>query len=412
MFIDPLSYIICFKGFIMKKVLQSAIFTLGLAIFSMLFGAGNLMYPLAVGIFSGTHTGWGIIGFNLTAICLPLIGILTMILYQGDYELFFSRLGKRSGKAMISICMLVMGPIIAMPRIVTLSHTMISPFLPFQVDSEPTMFASFIFAVVFLGITFLFTYRESKIVDILGMVVSPALLASLCFIICKGLMQAHKTIESNNSAGLAFFNSILRGYETLDLIGALFFSSIILTIIRNNNKNSAYSEKEYAVMGFKGGIIGTSLLALIYIGMSYLGAFYGEGLEHINSGELFREISLRILGSYGTCVIATAVLLACLSTAIALAAVIAEYAKKTFFHQTLSYGQSLALTLIACIPLSTAGLGSVLSLTAGPLTFIGYPMLITLTLCNLLHKLYGLQAVRIPVLLTFLVAISAYFYYF
>lgn len=394
----------------MKRFLQSEIITLGLAIFSMLFGAGNLMYPLAVGMFSGSQNPLGIAAFMITAICLPLIGIITMILYKGDYEVFFARLGKRAGELMIFICMLVLGPIIAMPRIVTLSHTMMTPFIPWDFLATPSTLASFVFTIIFLGATFLFTYRESKIVDILGLIVSPILLTSLAYIIIKGIMFAELPIQQAHSSSDIFFKNLVRGYETLDLIGALFFSSIILSIMRTNRQNKGCTEQQYALVGLKGGLIGTALLGIVYIGMSILGVYYGYGLENINSGELFREISLRILGGYGTLIVATAVLLACLSTAIALAAVIAEYAKNNIFKNKISYVQALLLTLLSCIPLATAGLGSVLKLTAGPLTFVGYPMLITLTLCNLAHKLWGFNAVRIPVLLTFLVSLAAYFY--
>lgn len=394
----------------MKRFLQSEIVTLGLAVFSMLFGAGNLMYPLAVGMFSGTQNPLGITSFMITAICLPLLGIITMILYKGDYEAFFARLGKQSGKLMIFVCMLVLGPIIAMPRIITLSHTMMTPFIPCDFLTQPSAGASFVFALIFLSITFIFTYRESKIVDILGLIVSPVLLGSLCYIIGKGLYYAQEPIEQIQSSTSVFFGNLVRGYETLDLIGALFFSSIILSIIRSNPQHKDCTEQQYALTGFKGGLIGTSLLAIVYIGMSVLGVFYGKGLEHINSGELFREISLRILGNCGTLIVALAVLLACLSTAIALAAVIAEYVKNKLFNNNITYAQALLLTLISCIPLATAGLGWVLSLTAGPLTFVGYPMLIALTICNLAHKAWGFNAVRIPVLLTFIVSLGAYFY--
>jgi LIVCS family branched-chain amino acid:cation transporter len=392
----------------MKRLLQSEIVALGLAIFSMLFGAGNLVYPLAVGAFSGTKNAIGMTGFMATAICLPLIGIITMILYNGDYETFFRRLGKKSGDIMILICMIIMGPLIAMPRIVTLSHSMVAPFLPFDFLSNPSMLSSFIFALIFLGITFLFTYRESKIVDILGYVVSPALLISLMYIIIKGMLCADYPIYNTQTNSLVFFTNLLRGYETLDLLGALFFSSIILTILRANPENHSKSEQQFAFVGLQGGLIGISLLAVVYVGMSILGMYYGHGLEQ---AELFRGISIRVLGGTGTLIVATAVLMACLSTAIALAAVIAEYAQHTLFKNKISYTKALLLTLASCLPLSTFGLSYVLALTAGPVTFVGYPVLIVLTLCNLSHKLWGTNFVRIPVLATFFLSLSAYFYW-
>lgn len=395
----------------MKRILQSELVTLGLAIFSMLFGAGNLIYPLSVGMFSGDANFIGIIGFLITAVCLPLIGIISMILFNGNYEAFFHRLGTKTGDFIIFLCLLIIGPMIAMPRIVTLSHTIMAPFMPtaFLQDTHSTL-SSFIFALIFLGITFLFTYRESRIVDVLGRVVSPLLLVSLGCIIIKGILYSQGAAPAIHTNMHIFLTNLMRGYETLDLLGALFFSSIILVILRANPKNKNKSEQQLALIGLQGGLIGISLLAIIYVGMSLLGMYYGYGLEHINSGELFREVSLRIVGVHGTVIIATAVFMACLSTAIALAAVIAEYVQHTLFSKKISYVQALLITLLSCVPLSTAGLDYVLHLTGGPITFVGYPTLIALTIANMLHKLCGFNMVRIPVYLTFITTLVLYYW--
>lgn len=400
-----------FIGLFMKRILQSELVTLGLAIFSMLFGAGNLMYPLAVGMFSGSANMLGITAFLITAVCLPLIGIISMILFNGDYEAFFGRLGKKTGNFMIFLCLIIIGPLIAMPRIITLSHTIMAPFIPLAILQDThSMLSSFVFALIFLSITFLFTYRENHIVDVLGQVVSPLLLLSLGSIIIKGIVSAQEIVLSLHSHKEVLYTNLMRGYETLDLLGALFFSSIILVILRSNPKNKNKSEQQLAWLGLQGGLLGISLLALVYVGMSVLGMYYGHGLEHINSGELFREVSLRIVGVSGTLIIATAVLMACLSTAIALAAVLAEYVQHTLFGSSISYVQALLLTLASCLPLSTAGLGYVLHLTAGPITFVGYPTLIALTIANMAHKLLGINTVRIPVYLTFAATLYAYYY--
>src|ERR1700754_5063066 len=118
----------------MKKFLQSHVVEIGLAIFSMLFGAGNLMYPLQVGIESADKNIWGIIGFMLTAVCLPVLGFVSMILFNGNYNAFFKRLGSVAGSLLIFACMVVIGPLIGIPRITTLSHTMTAPFLPAPLD--------------------------------------------------------------------------------------------------------------------------------------------------------------------------------------------------------------------------------------------------------------------------------------
>ena len=116
-----------------KSVTQSSqisLTTLGLAIFSMLFGAGNIIYPIKAGVVSGNQNFFGIIGFLLTGVLLPVIGLVAMILFDGDYKKFFYRLGNMPGFMAILFCMFIIGPIIAMPRCITVPYEMILPFLP------------------------------------------------------------------------------------------------------------------------------------------------------------------------------------------------------------------------------------------------------------------------------------------
>lgn len=391
----------------MKKFFNSTTVVTGLAIFSMLFGAGNLMYPLKAGMVSGEHFLLGMLGFSLTAVCLPVAGLLSMILFDGNYEAFFNRLGKIPGQLMIFACMMIIGPMLAIPRITTLSHTMMSPFMPILNTINPLN--SFIFSIVFLGITFLAAYRENKIVEILGNFISPALLAALAIIIFKGIFSAEKVVQSTLAPTEIFKQNLIRGYETLDLLGALFFAAIVLNILKNTlGQQISQNPRLLAWVGLKAGIIGVSCLGLVYIGMSYLGAYYGHGLENANAGELFREISFKILGTHGAFVIATAVLMACLSTSIALSAVVAEYVQFSIFRNKISFVTALVITLLACIPLSVGGLNQILGLTAGPIVYIGYPVLIAVTFCNIAYKLFDFKPIKIPVLATLILAIVSY----
>src|SRR5438105_15709989 len=102
--------------------------TVAFAVFSMFFGAGNLIYPLQVGLTSGITGIVGLIGFLLTAVLLPFLGLLAMTLFDGNYNAFFNRLGVVPGQLLLCVCLMVIGPVIAIPRIVTLSHVMTAPF--------------------------------------------------------------------------------------------------------------------------------------------------------------------------------------------------------------------------------------------------------------------------------------------
>lgn len=384
----------------MKKILQSDIVSIGLAIFSMFFGAGNLIYPIKVGMNAGQYNCYAIAGFLLTAVLLPLFGLIAMILFDGNYKAFLFRLGKIPGYLLLIACMLIIGPGIAIPRIITLSHTMMEPFLP--------SVSVFVFSLIFLGITFLCTFRENKIVDLLGKYISPLLLISLAIIVVKGFMIAQSSTDAISAPVDLFKKSFRTGFETLDLLGAIFFGSIILHILKNTVGKKGYDNKQLAYIGLKSGLLGISLLAIVYIGMSYLGVYHSYGLGLINPGLLFSKVSFRVLGCYGAAIIGLAVFMACLSTSIALSAVVGEFVQKELFRSKITFLQSLILVLVASIPLSIFGLDTVLELTAGPIIYIGYPMLIVLTFVNIAYKLWGFKSVKIPVVITGLIALATY----
>src|SRR3990167_2819934 len=111
----------------MKDSTQSGIWTIGLAIFSMLFGAGNIIYPIKCGVLTGSQNIFGISGFILTGVVLPIVGLVAMILFNGNYKLFFNRLGKIPGAMAILYCMLIIGPLLAMPRCITVPFEMLKP---------------------------------------------------------------------------------------------------------------------------------------------------------------------------------------------------------------------------------------------------------------------------------------------
>jgi branched-chain amino acid:cation transporter, LIVCS family len=385
----------------MKKILRSEVVVIGLAIFSMLFGAGNLMFPLNVGLMSGEYIVSGTIGFLVTAILLPLIGLLAIILFDGDYDRFFGRLGRRFGAFFVCVCMLVIGPVIGIPRIVDLSYTLIGPFIP-----QVTLFS---FSIVFLLIAFLGTVRERKIIDLLGYIIGPALLVSLGFIVVQGLFLPGCFSHASRDAMAGFLKNLKYGFSTLDLMATIFFGSIVLTIMKRNVKHASRVQlSHFALAGLKGGVIGCVLLAIIYIALSFIGYKHGCGFGMVNEGILFREIALHIVGVNGGIVVAMAVLMACFSTAIALLAVVAEYVHKTFFKSNGGYVLALLCVVAVSLVPCNLGLDVILRFTSGPIANVLYPVVIVLTLCNLAYKIIGFKSVRGPVWATLIVTSLVY----
>lgn len=378
----------------------------GLAVFSLLFGAGNLMYPISVGLMSGKYNYIGLTGFLITAVLLPLMGLVAMILYNGDYDEFFGRLGKIPGKIMIAACMVIIGPGLVIPRIVSVAHCMISPFLPIQ-----ALQSMLVFSLVYLTISFLGGFKENKIVDVLGYVISPALLIALAIVIIKGFITATEFVPTALTPHKIFTKSLLTGYGTLDLLGTLFFASIIIKILKDKVSGNSCEQtclKKLALFGLKAGAIGVGLLAVVYWGLSYLAAYHGHNMAGLNDGQAFKEIVLNVMGISGALVLGIATLMACLSTSIGLGAVAADYMQKNIFHNKIGYVASLAIVMIACIPLSCYGLDTILEITGGPLVFIGYPTLIALTICNILYKLFDFKYVKFPVAATLVISTIAY----
>lgn len=386
----------------MKKQLSISVTTIGLAIFSMLFGAGNIIYPIKAGVVAGEKNLFGIIGFLMTGVFLPVIGLISMILFDGNYKKFFNRLGKVPGFGAVLFCMLVIGPFIAMPRCITVPYDMLSPFLPHWIGLP-------LFSVLFSVITFLLTFRESKLLEVLGNVLSPILLGSLAFITFKGLWSSEVMVEQIQSTMHVFTEQLIHGFQTLDLLGAMFFAYIVIRILKANKTNDL-DKKQIALLSLKGGIIGATLLALVYVGFSYLGAYYGHGIDSsMNGAQMFRIISLEIVHHYGVLVVVTAVLMACLSTISALAAVFAEYLKYEFFNKKVDYVPCLGITLALTTFIANFGLSNILKYSA-PFINVGYPIIIAIMVCNLAYSLFDFRPIKLPVALVTISVITLNIY--
>ena len=387
----------------MKDSKQSGIWTIGLAIFSMLFGAGNIIYPIKCGVVAGSQNIFGITGFILTGVALPVLGLISMILFEGNYKRFFNRIGKIPGAIAILYCMLIVGPLIAMPRCITAPFEMLKPFMP-GINLP-------IFSILFAGITFIMTYKESKILSLLGNIISPLLLGSLAIIAGKGLWQADHLVEQTIPSSVVFLEQFTHGFQTLDLLGALFFAYIVLRILKANRKSSQVKTKELALISLKSGLLSGLLLTIVYVAFSYIGAYYGDLVTlDMNGAEMFRIISLNILNKNSIIIIMLAVLMACLSTITALAAVFSEYIHHELFHKKISYTACLTATMLTTTIISNFGLSNILKYSM-PIISIGYPIITAITLCNLAHVLFGFRYIKMPVALTAIMTTSMMLYF-
>lgn len=384
----------------MKPTGKTNTFATGLAMFSMFFGAGNVVFPLALGQVAQSQNFFVILGLLITAVGVPFLGLMSMTLFDGNYKHFFERVGKTPGFLVTLLLMLLVGPFGAIPRCIALSFSTIKHYVPFL--SLP------LFSFLSCVLIYLLSFRKSSLLDILGYFLTPILLGSLFLIVILGFFDATEAPISSHSPSWVFLTGLKEGYKTMDLIGAFFFSSVVLICLKKDLPSSEeHNHKKLIFLTLKAGIIGMGLLCLTYIGFSYVSSYNSALLESVPKDELLGVLANHLMGSYGGIVTSIAVALACLTTAIALSVVFAEFLNTTLCKEKVGYQTSLLITLaISCLisTMNFMGIDAFLS----PILNICYPALIILSLLNMAHKLRHWQQAKLPFFLTIIATIVGY----
>lgn len=384
----------------MSRYFNSEAIAIGLAMFSMFFGAGNIIFPLALGQIAGDQNLYAMTGLILTAAVMPIVGVIAMILFDGDYRRFFGRLGKVPGFVLALVIISLLGPLGSTPRCIALAYTTLkSSFL----DISPTLFSA-----LSCGIILMLSINKNRILSILGWVLTPFLLGSLILIIILGLIYSPDIQTVEQSSLTMFLHGLKEGYNTMDLLAAFFFSSTILHILRAQVKAGEIDPKSYLPIAYQASIIGAVLLAAIYVGFSYLAAFHGTGFMNIGKDELLAAITIKIAGPYGGVLVCLTIAMACLTTAIALISAFADFVQKEVFDDRVSYEVILVGSLIITFIISTFEFTGI-SAFLGPILEICYPGLIVLTFLNIAYRLGGVQSIKIPVFTAFALSAVAYF---
>lgn len=351
----------------MKKI---DCFTVGLAIFAMFFGAGNIIFPLALGQIALDKTPWGLSGLLLTAVAVPFMGLFAMFRYKGQIRLFFSRFGQIPGLVVATLVISLLGPFGAAPRCIALAHSTLSLSFP---HIRLVLFSAGACVLIFF-----FAYRKNHLLRLLGYVLSPLKISLLILIVVKGFIEAPEAtlISTNGSEISHFWHGLTEGYNTMDLLAAFFFAPIVISSL-------SHSENRFVL---KSCAIGASLLSMIYIGFCYLAYLYAPQLEGIPNDRLLGALAIEILGPYAGLIVGLTVTFACLTTAIALIAAFTSFMHKEVFKERIGHTSLLFISLITTFGVTTLefqGMARFLN----PILEICYPALILLTFYNLLTPL-------------------------
>lgn len=337
----------------------------------MFFGAGNILFPLSLGQSTQNMSLFAAAGLLFTAVVLPFLGLIVMTKFKGEYRLFFDKLGYLPGLFAASTIMLLLGPLGSTPRCIALSYASLKIFFPWL--------SSYLFSLASCLLIYFCTIQKRKVTTLLGYILTPSLLIALGAMVVFGMGREVK-IDSSLSSLQAFKMGVQEGYYTMDLLAAFFFSSVIFQSIQQDAVELTCKRVE--LWALQASLIGASLLSIIYCSFCLLAAQHSKALENVAADQLLSFLAYRILGENAAIVASLIVSLACLSTAIALIAVFAEFIHSYASRGKIGYRSALVLSLSTTFAMANLRLEGIMSFLS-PLLQILYPLLILLVLLNL-----------------------------
>ena len=348
------------------------IIVVGFALFSMFFGAGNVIFPPYLGMESGPQWLLGFSAYFIADIGLALLGVFAL-LRVGSSEAVTLRLGKIPAELLMCAIILCIGPMVAIPRTSATTFEMaITPNIP---GVSPVLFS-----VLFFALILALCIKESAVVDIVGKVLTPLLLVGLFAIIIKGIVTPLGEIAALPQIANAAVTGIKAGYQTMDALAALPFGIIVLQSVTAKGYDSG--RKQFRVVGGSAVLAGILLLA-VYMGLAYLGATVSaQYTNDIGRAQLIMVIIEALMGKVGMVLFGVVVGLACVTTAVALTSSAAAYFAE-LCRGKVSYKVFVIAICVFSAVVSNLGLDRIVAVAA-PVLDVIYPPTLVLIFISLL----------------------------
>lgn len=359
----------------MKKISFKEILIIGLALFAMFFGAGNLIFPPSIGLIAGEKWKAALLGFSLTGIGLPILGVLAVTVSGGSIQSLLNKVGPKFATFFSTLIIILIGPLLAIPRTgATAFELGIKPLFP---SVHPILGS-----VIFFGLTLLLTIKSSDIIDVIGKFLTPILLIMISAIIIKGILTPIG-MPVNTPIAKPFSIGFENGYQTMDLLAAVVFGSIIADDIKNKG---IISKKEQFKTVAQTGLIAGVGLGIVYGGLLYLGAtgssVFTQGMEKVS---LTTNIINILMGSFGEIILSLCVYSACITTSIGLTATVGQFFND-LSKDKISYKTIVIISTLISIVISNIGVESIVTF-ADPILKIVYPIAIVLVIINVFDNL-------------------------
>lgn len=350
----------------------------GLMLFALFFGAGNLIFPPVLGASAGDRLPAVMAGFLITGVLLPLVAVIAVSTSGEGILGLARRVGGRFGAVAPAAVYLSIGPLYAIPRVVTVAYELATRPVLELLGTAPGRWTLPAHAAGFLVVSVLIALRPSRLADRVGRWLTPALLV-LIAVLCVATIAGDDVVEraaSGPYAASPFSTGLTQGYLTMDVLAATVFGIVVIQTLRSHGIGS--TGRVVRATAAAGGIA-AALLAAVYIGLAMIGTRTGGAAD--DGTALLRSAASSALGPAGVIVFAAIVILACLTTSVGLLSAWAGYAyatlPRTTFSRHLVAGAGCALIL------SNLGLAVIIRIVA-PLTLLLYPITITLVAATIL----------------------------
>ena len=355
------------------NLVNRTVVVLGFALFAMFFGAGNLIFPPTLGRIFGDQFAWSTLGFLLTGVGLPLMGVLSVAWAEGGIDHLARKVDPRLAKVLSIIIILIIGPLFAIPRTCATTFELgIVPNIPWL--------GSWPFSFIYFGAVLFFALNPLSVVDRIGKILTPLLLTALVIMIAKGVFDPI-ALPAAASQPHAFGASLVEGYQTMDLLAATIFGIIILNELRSKG---IFEKRQLTKSIVVAGLIAAAGLAIVYAGLLYLGATTSSLPGELTRTALLHTIARDLLGPKGCMVLGVAVSMACLTTAIGLTVVCGEYFNKLAYGR-LNYKAVCIVVAGISLVLSNIGVESIVKLAVPPLVAL-YPVVMSLVILCLMGE--------------------------
>lgn len=358
----------------MNSILQ--IFIVGMAIFSMFFGGGNLTFPLWVGSETSSIT-LSSIGFFLTGVLLPFYGIIISLYFKGDYESYLNTFGKTIGALLVFALLLFWIPLGSGPRCNQLAYGAFASQTGWELPF-------WVYSLAYSAVVYILTFRESRVIEILGKVITPMLIFALFFLIGAIFFMPIPEASGpvNASMSQEFFASFFAGYHTMDFIAAIFFSSTVIALIKENQK-----ERFNFSLVRNSCIMAMTLLSIVYVGLISVGYANADILANVSKDRLLAVIGQQLFSPQFQIVIFAIITLSVLSTSMALSIVFSDYLRKTLFKNRVSHPICLLIVIAMSFFMSIIGFDR-LAVVISYATSVLYPFLLLITTAAFVKSLW------------------------